>query len=338
MSNPDPGSRLSHELELVDHCSHMKKLAQVVFGREVLRKVTDVIQPLNDRGAGTAFYCVHSVTGSVTDFRFMAQMLGPEQRFYGIQAPTKKRNAEFPSSIEKIGRYYVERLIEFQPQGNFMLGGHSVGAMIAFEMAHQLRALGREVSLLVVFDGELFNTGAEISAYNPRYWFKLIWNVPFWIRDFLMVEFTFRAFCRTVLKKTIVACKTIAAKVAGEDSGHAVEGFINLDNCAPDHAAFMKGLFETQFRYVPKRYFGRVLICAAKTQALTHVRQLEGPWRKVAPNLQIVHFKGTHTSLMHAPEGFAVAEYLSRQFAEIDARLESPSISTTKDNVASMAS
>jgi pimeloyl-ACP methyl ester carboxylesterase len=245
-------------------------------------------------------------------------MLDPGQKFYGIQTPTKKRTAEFAGSIESISRYYVERVIEFQPRGNFILGGHSVGAMIAFEMAHQLRALGREVSLLVVFDGELFNTGTDISPYNPLYWFKLIWNIPSWIRDFLMVEFTFRTFWRTVLKKAIAACKTITAKVVGKPSGHAVEGFINLDNCTPDHAAFMKALFETQFKYAPKQYSGRVLICAAKTQALTHLRQLEGPWRKVAPNSEIVYFKGTHTSLMRPPNGLAVAQSLAQQFTRID--------------------
>lgn len=252
----------------------------------------------------------------------MAQMLGAARNFYGIQAPTKKRNAEFPSSIEKISRYYVEYLIEFQPRGSFVLGGHSVGAMIAFEMAHQLRARGREVSLVVVFDGELFNTGAEISTYSPLYWLKLVRNFPAWVRDFLMVEFTFKSFCRTVLKKSVAHGKTIAAKLQGKNSGHEVEGFINLDNFTPDHAAFTKVLFENQFRYVPKRYDGRVLICAAKTQALTHWRQLERPWRKFAPNSQFVQFNGTHTSIMKSPNGFAVADYLARQFAEIGAEIE----------------
>jgi thioesterase domain-containing protein len=318
MSNSNPTSKLSPEVETVNKCANMKKLAHFAFGREVLRKVTDVIQPLNDRGTGTAFYCVHSITGSITDFRFMAQMLGPGRKFYGIQTPTQKRNAEFAGSIESISQYYVERLIKFQPRGDFILGGHSVGAMIAFEMAHQLRALERKVSLLVVFDGELFNTGADISPYSPLYWFKLIWNIPSWIRDFLMVEFTFRTFWRTVLKKAIAACKTITAKVVGKPSGHAVEGFINLDNCTPDHAAFMKVLFETQFKYAPKRYSGRVLICAAKTQALTHLRQLDGPWREVAPNSEIVYFKGTHTSLMRPPNGLAVAQFLAQRFTRID--------------------
>ena len=82
-----------------------------------------------------------------------------------------------------------------------MIGGHSVGAIIALEMAQQLRARGREVSLLVVLDGELFNTGTELGRYNPLYWFKLLINVPNWIRDVLLVEFTARTFCKMVYNK-----------------------------------------------------------------------------------------------------------------------------------------
>jgi hypothetical protein len=39
-------------------------------------------------------------------------MLGPEQKFYGIQTPTDKRNAEFISSIKSISQYYVDELAQ----------------------------------------------------------------------------------------------------------------------------------------------------------------------------------------------------------------------------------
>ena len=60
-----------------------------------------------------------------------------------------------------MSQYYVDQLVEFQPEGDFVIGGHYVGAMIALETAQQLRARGREVSLLVVFDGALFNIGTN---------------------------------------------------------------------------------------------------------------------------------------------------------------------------------
>jgi hypothetical protein len=105
--------------ETEDEYFRLKSLANAGFAKEALRKVTDVILPLNDSGTGPAFYCVHDITGIATGFRFIAEMLGPRQRFYGIQAPTKKRNAEFASSIESISQYYVDDLIKFQPEGNF---------------------------------------------------------------------------------------------------------------------------------------------------------------------------------------------------------------------------
>lgn len=297
----------------------MRQLVQIAFGREVTRKVIDPILPLNDGGTGLPFYCVHSVTGSATDFRFLAEMFGPSQNLYGIQTPTAKRNADFPQSIEAMSRYYVSRLVDFQPTGPLVLGGHSLGAAIALEMAQQLRALGREVPLLVVFDGELFNTGTDISKYNPLYWIKLALNIPAWIRDFLMVEFTFRSFCRTVMSKFLALTKSILARLLGTESGHSVEGFIDLSRCTPDHAAFMKELFDNQYNYHPKEYPSPVLVCLATTHALTHLSQVEAPWRKIAPKAEFIKFKATHTSLIRPPNGLAVTKYLAERFAEIAA-------------------
>lgn len=322
----------AESLPPVDPYARINQLANAAFTREVLRKVNEVILPLNDRGSGPAFYCIHSITGAATDFRFMAQMLGPNQRFFGIQTPTRKRTAEFPISVELISEYYVDSLIKFQPEGSFILGGHSIGSMIALEMAQQLRARGREVSFVVVFDGELFNTGADLSMFNPLYWIKLLWNVPRWIRDVLIVEYDIQTLYKTLLTKAIATGKTLKAKTAGEaiSSGHAVEGFIDIGNCTPQHAAFMKTLFENQYAYVPKPYSGRLLVCVARTQGLVYLRQVEAAWRKIAPAAEVKHFDGTHTSMMRVPQGIPIAKYLTDQIAKIG-RDAVPSPATRSD-------
>jgi thioesterase domain-containing protein len=313
LSRPKP-------VEPADGFARMKKLAHAAFGREVLRKVSDVILPLNDVGDGPALYCVHPITGAATNFSAMAQMLGPTQRFFGIQTPTKKRTAEFAGSIEAISAFYVDHLIRFQPFGDFVLGGHSVGALIALEMAQQLRSLGRTVSLLVVFDGELLNTGTEIGRRHPAYWLKQAANFPAWVRDFLMVEFTFRKFCQTVLSKITMAGRMALAKLRGEANlaGHAVGGFVDLKQFTPDHAAYMKALFEVQYNYQPKRYEGNVLVCVAKTQALFYYRQIERAWRAISPQAEFVRFDGTHTSIMQSSKGLAVAKHLGRRLKALD--------------------
>lgn len=291
---------------------HMEKLIGLAFKREVLRRVTDVIAPLNDIGHGPSFYCVHSIAGVATEFQSLVRMLGPDQRFYGIQVPTDRRNAGFARSIKEMSRYYVDELVKFQPDGAFLLGGYSVGATIALEMSQQLIARGREVSLLVVFDGELFNTGAEISARNPLYWLKLLLNVPRWVVDELMKN------RRRFTGKTIGRLKWAVFKLHAKDrpAAHPVGRFITLDVFLPGHAAFIKALYESHLEYVPDNYPGRVLVFVAKTQALLRLRQVRAAWTKIAPSCEVLEIDGTHLGIMKMPHGLPVAERLGKKIRE----------------------
>jgi thioesterase domain-containing protein len=246
--------------------------------------------------------------GCATDFSSMAEMLGPSCKFYGIQAPTVKRNTAFAASLEHMSQFYANRLNEFQPTGPLILGGHSTGAAIALEMAQQLRALGRDVRLLIVFDGELYNTGAELSISNPAYWIKLALNVPAWIRMFY----------RSIPRKVVARTKPAIAILIGKPDGDPVGAMTS------DHAAFVDTLFESQFRYVPKEYLGRVVVCEAKTQPLTYLFQVEATWRKIAPAAEVVKFNGAHKSLVHPPDGLAVAQYLRGVFSQIDDAIRPP--------------
>jgi len=239
-------------------------------------------------------------------------MLGPKQNFYGIQVPTNRRNAEFARSISEMRRYYVDELVNFQPKGAFLLGGYSVGATIALEMSHQLIARGREVSLLVVFDGELFNTGAEISPRNPLYWLKVLLNMPRWIANELVKNP--RKFASTRLK--FVAFKVRRKTI------HAVERFINLSCFLPDHAEFIKTLYDSYLDYVPERYGGRVLVFVAQTQAALRVRQVEAAWKKIAPSCEVFETSGTHGSIMKMPNGVPVAERLRKMIKEVIGRTD----------------
>jgi thioesterase domain-containing protein len=291
--------------------TRMDALINIAFKREVIRKVTDVIVPLNDIGFGPPFYCVHPIGGAATEFRHMVRMLGTKQRFYGIQAPTDRRNAEFASSIKEMSKYYVNELVKFQPEGAFLLGGYSVGATIALEMSHQLIARGREVSLLVVFDGDLLNTGGEISSLHPLYWLKLLLNVPRWMVDKLVKN------RRTLANKAVARLKSVAFKKKNLRATHAVEPFTNRKGFLPDHAAFIRALYDSWRDYVPDSYSGRVLVFVAKTQGLLQLRQVKAAWTKTAPSSEVFEIDGTHLDIMNVPQGRPVAERLRKKIEEI---------------------
>ncbi|MGB7922770.1 MAG: thioesterase domain-containing protein, partial [Pyrinomonadaceae bacterium] len=51
--------------------------------------------------------------------------------------------------------YYIEVIRTVQPTGPYLLGGHSSGGLVAFEMAQQLRRQGEGVKLLALLDTQL---------------------------------------------------------------------------------------------------------------------------------------------------------------------------------------
>ena len=64
------------------------------------------------------------------------------------------------------------------PDTPVLLCGHSFGAIVAFEMAHQLRAAGRPLGLLAIID-------MPLDAGRRRWWQHLrdiLANLPAWLR------------------------------------------------------------------------------------------------------------------------------------------------------------
>lgn len=294
MSKPAPDTR-------------MEQLLNLAFKREVCRKVTDVIVPFNDAGSGQPFYYVHGILGVATEFRDMVRMLGPRQNCYGVQTPTDQRTSEFGSSIREMGKHYTNELIKFQPRGPFILGGYSMGATIALEIAQQLIASGREVSLLVVFDGELYNSGGEISPRNPLYWLKVARNLPRWTVDELIRN-----------RRSLGRRRRMV-----ENATHPVEQFINLKSLLPDHAAFVKSLYDEHGRYVPDSYPGRVLLFVSRSQPLIRLRQVEAAWTKIAKHSEVVEVNSRHIHLIRKPQGLPMAERLRSEIEKLSGRPDS---------------
>jgi thioesterase domain-containing protein/acyl carrier protein len=98
------------------------------------------------------FFCVHPAGGNVFCYMNLARELGPEQPFYAFQSRGLAGEELLHSRIEDMAAHFVELLLEAQPTGPYLLGGWSIGGLIAFEMSRQLQARGDQVSLLALFD------------------------------------------------------------------------------------------------------------------------------------------------------------------------------------------
>ena len=284
--------------------------------RLVLRR-GGVIASFNKVGLGPALYCVHPIFGDTTSFRPLAQSLGPEQPFYGIQVPGLEMKAEFAASIGAIAQRYVKEITAFQPHGALVLGGWSAGAIIALEMAQQLRAIGREVPLLVAFDGGPCNTGAGISKFNPLYGWRLMCNIPGWVKHQKPGSLSFRAIVNRTTKKAKLRVSTTMSNLRNDQTldGREVQGLLGMPGWQGHKADFVIALYNALRSYVPAPYDGRVVVYEARVQPLDHLRQVGAAWRKVAPRVEVVLLDGNH-NLFEQPHIDVIAQDLRSRLLE----------------------
>ncbi|MEM9684153.1 MAG: alpha/beta fold hydrolase, partial [Pseudomonadota bacterium] len=103
-------------------------------------------------GERPIFFCVHDVLGEVFNLGPLADSVGDDQPFYGLRLAGLD-GAETPlARVEHMAARYIDEIRKLQPAGPYYLGGYSMGGMIAYEMARQLRAAGDTVGMLALLD------------------------------------------------------------------------------------------------------------------------------------------------------------------------------------------
>jgi thioesterase domain-containing protein/acyl carrier protein len=139
---------------------HLSEL--IGHGKETLYQ--SLVVPMQPEGTGPAFFGLHASGGNLWCYKDLAEHIGSEQPFYGVQPRTPETGLVVHTEIEAMAAEYVEAMRSVQPTGPYFLGGWSMGGVIAFEMARQLQEQGETIGLLALIDAHA-PTG-EQSEHN----------------------------------------------------------------------------------------------------------------------------------------------------------------------------
>jgi thioesterase domain-containing protein len=90
-------------------------------------------------------------------FRRVAECLGSDQPVLTVQLEDEALQGT--ETFEEFARFYVNTIREYRPHGPYRIGGWCAAALVAYEVAQQLRALGETVEMLMLVD-----------AWAPGYW------------------------------------------------------------------------------------------------------------------------------------------------------------------------
>jgi len=116
-----------------------------------IQKLSYVV-PLKPTGSRIPFFCVHGVGGNVMNYNSLLSFMDESQPFYGIQTRGLDGFSKPFESVSEMAKSYIDEIREIQPHGPYLLGGGSMGGLIAFEMAQQLIKQNEKINLLLMLD------------------------------------------------------------------------------------------------------------------------------------------------------------------------------------------
>jgi amino acid adenylation domain-containing protein len=103
-------------------------------------------------GVKLPFFCVHPADGTVLSYVSLARYLGQDQPFYGLQVAHLDESQPSQFRLKALASEYLQAIQTVQAAGPYLLGGWSLGGLVAFELAQQLRQQGEAVALVALFD------------------------------------------------------------------------------------------------------------------------------------------------------------------------------------------
>jgi thioesterase domain-containing protein len=107
--------------------------------------------PLQPAGDRPPIFLAAGSGGGVRRFQELADQFAPSQPVYGLES----RNIALAGkafTIEAVASEFLSAIRAVQPVGPYLLGGYSLGGLIALEMARMLVRVGERVGPLLMLD------------------------------------------------------------------------------------------------------------------------------------------------------------------------------------------
>lgn len=262
------------------------------------------LTPLQTSGAGQPVYFIHPMGSALFFYLPLLKYVSPQTNIYGLQGHGLVEGQTALDSIPAMATCYVEALLRHQPAGPYHLVGYSMGGLIAFEMAQQLRQAGVAVGFLGILDSYAFTKripfpGQAIKDADERLMMHLTTALePAQLKQL-------RRMFKPMLPYTeqIDAMIQLAKQTGRVPANYGVEDLRRMFNAYDAHLTAVEA-------YRPQPYAGRLFFY--QCQDTSDTRSLPSvPWEILVPN-GLVHRKvaGKHSNLMSEPQVQGVARAL----------------------------
>jgi thioesterase domain-containing protein len=244
---------------------------------------------------------VHPVGGNVLCYVDLARRLGPDQPFYGLQHPGLYDDRRPFTRIQAMAAHYIDALRTLQPEGPYLLGGWSMGALAAFEMAAQLRAQGESVAVLALLDppAPIAPDRADYQADGATLLARFARDYGLALEDAALSWEHFRQ---------LGPDAQLSYLLAQARAANLVTSAVDLKQLGRHLRVFLAN-DRARRRYTPQHYAGRITLIRAAERAVSSDLAL-GWSRWAAGGVDVYTLPGDHYTLLKDPHVRALAERL----------------------------
>lgn len=121
---------------------------------------------IKSTGDSNPFFCFHGVGGNILNYVTLVPATKNERPLLALQSVGMDGITPPLVSIEEMAKSYIREIKAVQPEGPYLLGGGSMGGMIAFEAAIQLIKSGEKIDKLIMFD--TFGPNLDLRSYTKE--------------------------------------------------------------------------------------------------------------------------------------------------------------------------
>ncbi len=288
--------------------------------------------PLQSRGSKPPVYLMHPGHGDVLCYLDLARHLGADQPIYGLQALDWEDNVNHFADIAEMASRYVAEIRDHQPDGPYLIGGWSLGGVIAFDVAQQLTRAGEEVAGLFLLDCMLPVIASGLLAISPSL-----------MRSYLLIDHV-RGAAAVAGKEPPPLTPYDIDGLPMDEQLDLLIGELEKRDAMPlgmdkdmlrRYFAIRLARIEAQNRYVVKPYPGRItLIRTTDLNLGITLHEMRKMYRDAMVNhptygwskftsepVEVRHMPGHHESMVREPHVRVLAEELRSCITKIEARL-----------------
>jgi len=281
-------------------------------------KTWSALVPIQPNGSRLPLFCIHALGPSLLFYRQLAAYLGPDQPFYAMQSPLESQSQAHEPSIEELASIYLKELQTFFPEGPYLLGGASLGGLIALEMCQQLNAQGKKPGLLILFDAAVPGCDDHVPAKEQasRHWQNLRSQGAAYLLQSIAAK---SEYWRFRLHRSAQAAGCLCYHLVG----HSLPASLRYLQVEEAHKRALA-------RYTVQSYPGKITLMRA-----ADVRETVGTrrnptlgWETLAGGgLEIHDVPGGHTSMFEEPNVRTLAETLKAILPSSDSEFENDTAS-----------